>query len=399
MLQINRRIKDIVGSTTLAITARAKELAAQGHDVVNFGAGEPDFDTPDFIKKAGIKAIESGMTKYTPSIGTQDLREAIAAKFQKDNGLVYKPGQIVVSCGAKHSLFNIIQVLVDDGDEVIFQSPYWVSYPEMVKAAGGRSVVIPTGADSAFKITPDLLRKHITPKTKILIINSPSNPTGVMYHKEELAKIAEICVAHKIYVISDEIYEKLIYDTNVFTSIASLGREIFDLTLTVNGVSKAYAMTGWRIGYAAGPLEIMEYIKKYQDHSTSNPSSISQVAAMEALKASQESIDQMRQIFKKRRDLMLQCLDKVPSLQYIRPEGAFYVFCDFSKVANSANVGNVAAVAAKLLDEVKVAGIPGDGFGAPDYIRFSFATSDARIQEGISRVAKWISHQSSTLKV
>ena len=384
MLHVNRRIKDIVGSTTLAITARAKELAAQGHDVVNFGAGEPDFDTPDLIKKAGIKAIENGMTKYTPSIGTQDLREAIAAKFHKDNGLVYKPSQIVVSCGAKHSLFNIIQVLVDDGEEVIFQAPYWVSYPEMVKAAGGKSVIIPTNASTGFKITPDLLKKHITPKTKILIINSPSNPTGVMYHKEELAKIAEICVAHKIYVISDEIYEKLIYDTNVFTSIASLGREIFDLTLTVNGVSKAYAMTGWRIGYAAGALEIMEYIKKYQDHSTSNPASISQVAAMEALKSTPESIDQMCQVFKKRRDLMLQCLDHIPKLSYIRPEGAFYVFCDFAKV------GDATVIAKQMLDDVKVAGIPGDSFGAPSYIRFSFATSDARIQEGIARVGQWI---------
>ena len=392
MLHVNRRVKDMLGSTTLAITARAKELQAQGHDVVNFGAGEPDFDTPDFIKKAGIKAIESGKTKYTPSIGNQDLREAIAAKFQKDNGLVYKPSQIVVSCGAKHSLFNIIQVLVDDGDEVIFQSPYWVSYPEMVKAAGGRSVIIPTNAATAYKITPDLLKKYITPKTRLLIINSPSNPTGVMYHKEELAKIAEICVAHKIYVICDEIYEKLIYDNNAFTSIASLGKEIFDLTLTVNGVSKAYAMTGWRIGYAAGALEIMEYIKKYQDHSTSNPSSISQAAALEALKASAESIDQMCQVFKKRRDLMLQCLDRVSQLSYIRPEGAFYVFCDFSKV------GDATLIAKQMLDEVKVAGIPGDGFGAPNYIRFSFATSDARIEEGISRVAKWIANQSSSLK-
>ncbi len=393
MLHVNRRIKDMVGSTTLAITARAKELQAQGHDVVNFAAGEPDFDTPDFIKKAAIKAIESGLTKYTPSIGTQDLREAIAAKFQKDNGLVYKPNQIVVSCGAKHSLFNIVQVLVDDEDEVILQAPYWVSYPEMVKAAGGKPVIIPTDVTSGFKITPDLLKKHITPKTKILIINSPSNPTGVMYTKPELLKIAEICVARKIYVISDEIYEKLIYDTNVFTSIASLGREIFDLTLTVNGVSKAYAMTGWRIGYAAGALEIMEYIKKYQDHSTSNPSSISQAAALEALKASQESIDQMCRVFKKRRDLMLQCLDRVPQLSYIRPEGAFYVFCDFSKV------GDATMIAKQILDEVKVAGIPGESFGAPNYIRFSFATSEARIQEGIARVAKWIANRRSKLKV
>ncbi len=393
MVQVNRRVKAMLGSTTLSITARAKELQAQGHDVVNFAAGEPDFDTPDFIKKAGIKAIESGATKYTPSTGTQELREAIAAKFQKDNGLTYKPGQIAVSCGAKHSLFNILQVLVDDGDEVMFQAPYWVSYPEMVKAAGGRSVIIPTGTATQFKITPDLLKTYTTSKTKLLIINSPSNPTGVMYHHKELAKIAEFCVARKIYVISDEIYEKLIYDTKEFTSIASLGREIFDLTLTVNGVSKAYAMTGWRIGYAAGPMEIMEYIKKFQDHSTSNPSSISQAAAVEALKAPAESIDQMCQVFKKRRDLMLQCLDRVGQLSYIRPEGAFYVFCDFSKV------GDAALIAQKILDDVKVAGIPGDGFGAPQYIRFSFATSEARIQEGIARVAQWIARQTASVKV
>ena len=384
MLHVNRRIKDIVGSTTLAITARAKELAAQGHDVVNFGAGEPDFDTPDFIKEAGIKAIQSGQTKYTPSIGTQDLREAIAAKFLKDNNLTYKPNQIVVSCGAKHSLFNIIQVLVDDGDEVIFQAPYWVSYPEMVKAAGGKSVIIDTDKTTHFKITPELLNKHITPKTRILIINSPSNPTGVMYTKKELEAIAAICVARKIYVISDEIYEKLIYDTNEFISIAALGKDIFDLTITVNGVSKAYSMTGWRIGYAAGPVEIMEYIKKYQDHSTSNPSSISQAASVAALKASDDSIKAMCQVFKARRDLMLECLGQIPQISYIRPEGAFYVFCDFSKV------GDGSAIAKKMLDDVKVAGIPGDSFGAPNYIRLSFSTSDAKIKEGVRRIGQWI---------
>jgi aspartate aminotransferase len=238
------------------------------------------------------------------------------------------------------------------------------------------------------------LKKHITPKTKMLIINSPSNPTGVMYHKEELAKIAEICVKHNIYVISDEIYEKLIYDNNGFTSIASLSKEIFDLTITVNGVSKAYAMTGWRIGYAAGAVEIMEYIKKYQDHSTSNPTSISQAAAVEALKASQETIEQMRIVFGKRRDLMLQCLDRIPEISYIRPEGAFYVFCDFSKV------GDGATIAKQMLDEVKVAAIPGDSFGAPNYVRFSFATSEALIQEGIKRVGSWVAnHSSSSVKV
>ncbi len=393
MLKINRRIKDIVGSTTLAITARAKELASQGHDVVNFGAGEPDFDTPDFIKEAGIKAIKSGVTKYTPSIGTQELREAIAAKFQRDNNLTYKPSQIVVSCGAKHSLFNIIQVLVDDDDEVIFQAPYWVSYPEMVKAAGGKSVIIQTNASTGYKITADLLKKNITSKTKILIINSPSNPTGVMYTQQELAAIAKVCVEHKIYVISDEIYEKLIYDDDIkFCSIASLGNEIFDLTITVNGVSKAYAMTGWRIGYAAGPVEIMEYIKKYQDHSTSNPTSISQAAAVAALGASNDTIDAMCKVFKGRRDLILQCLDQIPQISYIRPQGAFYVFCDVSKVTD----GNTMAKA--MLDDIKVAVIPGDGFGTPQFIRLSFATSEVKIKEGVSRIGSWIQSNSKQKK-
>lgn len=387
MLIVNRRIKEMLGSTTLAITARAKELAAEGHDVVNFGAGEPDFDTPQAIKEAGIAAINKGLTKYTPSIGTPDLREAIAYKFQHENNLPYKANQIVVSCGAKHSLFNIIQVLVDDGDEVIFQSPFWVSYPEMVKAAGGKSVIIPTDSNTQFKITPQLLTKHITPKTKLLIINSPSNPTGVMYSKDELVKIAEICVKHKIYVISDEIYEKLVYDNIQFCSIASLGKDIFNLTITVNGVSKAYAMTGWRIGYAAGPVEIMEYIKKYQDHSTSNPTSISQAAALAALKADTASIESMVKVFKQRRDLMLGLLDKIPNLSYIRPQGAFYVFCDVGKF------GDGAALAKKMLDEVKVAGIPGDGFGAPNFIRFSFATSEERIGEGVKRFASFLAKQ------
>lgn len=383
MLKVNRRIKDVVGSTTLAITARAKELQMQGHDVVSFGAGEPDFDTPDYIKEAAIKAINGGFTKYTPSIGTQDLREAIAAKFLKDSGLSYKPNQIVVSCGAKHSLFNIIQVLVDDGDEVIYQAPYWVSYPEMVKTAGGISVVIQTSQATAFKITPELLKKHITARTKLLILNSPSNPTGVMYSAEELLALAKICVEHKIYVISDEIYEKLVYDHVKFCSIASLGKDIFDLTITVNGVSKAYAMTGWRIGYAAGPVEIMEYIKKYQDHSTSNPTSISQAATTAALLASNDTVEAMCKVFKARRDLILQCLDKIPSISYIKPQGAFYVFCNVSKI------GDGATVAKQMLDEIKVAVIPGDSFGAPDYIRLSFATSEAKIQDGLARIAKW----------
>lgn len=383
-LQVNSRIKKIVGSSTLAITARAKELRAQGCDVVNFAAGEPDFDTPDTIKAAAIKAIESGFTKYTPSIGTVELREAIAAKFKKDNQLDYALSQIAVSCGAKHSIFNIIQVLADEGEEALIPSPYWVSYPEMVKIAGASPKILPTTAQTGFKITASQLAGSITDKTKLLILNSPSNPTGMLYSKEELESIAEICVKNNIYVISDEIYEKLIYDMPQYTSIASLGKEINDLTITVNGVSKAYSMTGWRIGYSAGSQEVMDYVKKLQDHSTSNPASISQMAALQALKEPEENIAAMRDEFQKRRDLMMSAFDQIPEVEYIKPQGAFYLFCDFSKLGVSIDI------AKQILDDVNVAIIPGEGFGAPGFMRLSFATSTERIVEGTKRIAEWI---------
>ena len=383
-MKVNQRVKHILGSSTLAITAKAKELQSKGVDVVNFAAGEPDFDTPDFIKKAAIKAINDGFTKYTPSIGTPPLREAISRKFQKDNQLIYKPSQIAVSCGAKHAIYNIIQVLADDGDEVIIPSPFWVSYPEMVKLAGAHSRFVMTTPQSGFKITPEQLRKNITEKTKILIINSPSNPTGMVYSKSELAALAEICVQHNIYVISDEIYEKLIYNSSENPSIAALGREIYDLTVTVNGVSKAYSMTGWRIGYCGAGQEIIDYINKFQDHSTSNPTSISQMAALEALKATEESITAMREEFKVRRDLMMACIDNISEISYIRPEGAFYLFCDVSKLGDSVTV------AKRILEEVNVAIIPGESFGANDYVRLSFATSRERIEEGVKRIGQWV---------
>ena len=388
-LCINRRIKDIVGSATLAITAKANELKANGHDVVNFAAGEPDFDTPKSIKAAAIAAIEKGLTKYTPTSGTQELRETIAAKFKKDNQLDYKPSQIVVSCGAKHSIFNIIQVLADEGEEVLIPAPYWVSYPEMVKAAGAISKFIPTTAKAGFKITPEDLRRYAGNKTKILILNSPSNPTGMVYSRKELEPIAEFCVKNNIFVISDEIYEKLIYDTQEYTSIGALGKDIFELTITVNGVSKAYAMTGWRIGYAAGREEVMEYVKKFQDHATSNPTSISQAAAVQALKEPEDGIRAMRDEFRKRRDLMAAELKGVPQISYVLPQGAFYLFCDFSKLGSSEQI------ARQILDDVKVAAIPGDSFGAPGFIRLSFATSAERIQEGTKRIKEWIRQQAA----
>ncbi len=382
---VNRRVAGLVESSTLAITARAKELSSQGHDVVNFGAGEPDFDTPEIIKQAGIQAIQKGFTKYTPSIGTLSLRQEIAKKFSRDNKLDYKPSQIVVSCGAKHSIYCIIQVLADDGDEVLIPAPYWVSYPEMVKLAGAVPVYIATTPDTGLKVTPAALKKAITKKTRIFIFNSPSNPTGVVYTKEEIRALAEICVAHDIWILSDEIYEKLIYDIPEYTSVASLSKEIYNKTITVNGVSKAYSMTGWRIGYAAGPQEVMEHMKRFQDHSTSNPTSISQAASEAAFKMPEADIQAMVREFKARRDLITSLVDKIPEISYVYPQGAFYLFCDISKLGDSE------AVAKAILDDVKVALIPGDGFGAPGFARLSFATSTERIQEGIKRIAQWIS--------
>lgn len=383
-LKINQRVKDVLGSSTLAITAKANELKAKGVDVVSFAAGEPDFDTPDDIKQAAIKAIEKGFTKYTPSTGTMELREAISAKFKKDNNLAYAPSQIAVSCGAKHSLFNVIQVLADEGDEVLIPAPYWVSYPEMIKIAGATPRFIPTTAKTGFKVTAQQLKEYITDRTRILIINSPSNPTGMVYGRAELEQIAQLCVKHNIFVISDDIYEKLIYDTADFTSIASLGKDIFDLTITVNGVSKAYSMTGWRIGYCAGPKEVMDYIQKFQDHSTSNPASISQAAAVQALRSPEDSIKAMRDEFKVRRDLMASLFDKIPQVSYVLPQGAFYLFCDASRLGDSNQL------AKKMLDDVNVALIPGDSFGAPGFLRLSFATSRERIQEGMRRITQWI---------
>jgi aspartate aminotransferase len=384
MVKINARIAQVLGSTTLAITARANELKAQGVDVVSFAAGEPDFDTPDYIKEAAVKSINSGFTKYTPSSGTEELRLAVADKFKRDNGLEYKPNQIVVGCGAKHSIFNAVMVLCDAGEEVIIPAPYWVSYPEMVKIAGATPVYIQTTKESAFKVTPQQLKAAITPRTKILILNSPSNPTGSVYSRKELEAIAQICVANGIYVISDDIYEKLLYSNEAFTSIASLGKDIYDHTITINGVSKAYSMTGWRIGYAAGPTEIMGYMRNLQDHSTSNPTSISQKAAVAALKAPEDSIKAMRDEFKARRDLMMSLVDGIPGVSYIKPEGAFYLFCDFSKY------GLCADLAKRILNEVNVAVIPGDGFGAEGYLRLTFCTSQERIREGVSRIKEWI---------
>lgn len=384
-MYLAKRVRALNPSSTLQITALAKKLSQQGQDIVSFGAGEPDFDTPDFIKESAISAIRSGFTKYTPSTGIIELKKAICEKFKKDNKLGYAAEQVAVSSGAKHCIFNIILTVVEEGDEVIIPAPYWVSYPEMVTVAQGVSKFVYTKPANGFKITPEELEESITAKTKLFILNSPSNPTGAVYEKKELQVLADICVKHNIYVISDEIYEKLIYGAFSHFSIGSLNEKIYNLTFTVNGVSKAYAMTGWRIGYFAGPLEAVKAIKNLQDHSTSNPCSIAQKAALCALTIENDWTEKLRIEFQKRKDYLCGRIDKIPALKYIKPNGAFYLFCDISKTGL-----NSSDFAFALLKEANVAVIPGAGFGCDDYIRFSFAMKTETIGKGIDRLEKWL---------
>jgi len=369
----------------LAITSKAKQLKKSGVDVVSFGAGEPDFGTPEHIKKSAIKAINEGFTKYTPSTGMPQLKQAIVEKFKRDNNLHYDPSQIVVSNGAKHSLYSILQIICDKDDEVIIPMPYWVSYPQMVKVAQGKPVFIKAVEKNKFKITPEQFEKAIKKKTKALIINSPSNPTGCVYTKDELKQIADIAADYGIYVISDEIYEKLVYDKAEHVSIASLNEKMYSLTFTVNGLSKAYSMTGWRIGYLAGPKEAVSKISNLQDHSTSCPNSIAQAAAVTALTSSDECIDKMKKEFIKRRNYIVDRINAIEELSVIKPEGAFYVFCNISKTGLDS-----LEFAQRLLDEAQVAVIPGIGFGEGKYIRLSFATSTEQIEKGLDRISKWI---------
>lgn len=385
-MKISRRISEVKESPTLAITAKAKEMRQKGEDVVSFGAGEPDFDTPNHIKSAGIRAIESGFTKYTASSGIPELKKAVCDKFKRDNNLSYQPSQIVVSCGAKHSLYNILQVICDEQDEVIIPSPYWVSYIEMVRLASGTPVILKTLQENEFKVRKDDLKKAITSKTAAFILNSPSNPTGSVYTKDELEDILEILTENKIAVISDEIYEKLIYGGQEHVSFASLNEAAYNLTFVVNGVSKSYSMTGWRIGYLAAPnKELASAIGRLQDHSTSNPVSFAQKAAMDALNADQSCVKKMADEFKARRDFMVKRVNEIKGVSCIVPKGAFYVFCDISATGL-----NSFEFAARLLDEAKVAVIPGEPFGWDTHIRLSFATSMQDIIKGLDRIAAWV---------
>ncbi len=389
-MRLAGRIAKIKPSETLAITAKTNALRAQGRDVIGFGAGEPDFDTPDNIKQAAIKAIEAGFTKYTPVSGTDELKDAIAGKLKKDNGLEYKRSQIVVSCGAKHTLYNLAQALFEEGDEVIIPAPYWVSYPDIVVLAGATPVYVNTSQDQGFKMKPQQLAGAITNKTRAVIFNSPSNPTGAAYSPEELKGLVAVLLEKDILVITDDIYEKIFYADFPFANIASVEPKMKDKTIVVNGVSKTYAMTGWRIGYAAGPEEIVGAVNKIQSQNTSNPTSISQKAAWEAISGDQSKIPQMVAEFRKRRDFIVQALNDIDGIKCFSPEGAFYVFPDVSglygrsfqgkKIANSAELIDY------LLDEANVAAVPGAAFGSDDHIRLSYATSLKNIEEGIRRI-------------
>jgi aspartate aminotransferase len=388
---LSSRISLIKPSPTLAITAKANALRAEGRDVIGFGAGEPDFDTPDNIKRAAIKAIEEGFTKYTPVGGTDELKDAIIEKFKRDNGLAYRRPEIVVSCGAKHTLYNLAQVLFEEGDEILIPSPYWVSYPDIILLAGATPVIIKTDVKDGFKLLPDQLKKAINSKTKAIIFNSPSNPSGIAYTAAEMKALGEVLLESGILVISDDIYEKIIYDNFQFANIPSVLPEMKAKTVVVNGVSKTYAMTGWRIGYMAGPEEISAAVTKIQSQNTSNPTSIAQKASVEAIRGNQDSVLQMVAAFYERRNFIVEALNNIPGVSCINPEGAFYVFPDVSHyygtTYNGKEISGSADISTYLLDDVNVAVVPGGEFGHDEHIRLSYATSMKNIKEGIQRIS------------
>jgi len=389
-MSLAERVTRVKPSPTLAVDAKAKAMKAEGIDVVGFGAGEPDFDTPDFIKEAAIQAIKDGYTRYMPVPGTPELKEAIIKKLLSDNGIDYEPTEIIVSTGAKHSLYNIAQALFGPGDEVIIPTPYWVSYPAQVLLNDAVPVMVETKQEDGFLLTPEALRAAITPKTKALILNSPSNPTGMGYNREQLKSIADIAVEKGIYVVSDEIYEKVVYDGFEHVSIASFGDDIKALTLTVNGLSKSHAMTGWRMGYAAGPKDVISAMSKVQSQSTSNICSIVMKASVAAMTGPQDFIGGMVAEFDKRRLYMLDRLSKFEGVTCPKPVGAFYVFPNVSayygRSFNGRKIDSSAAMCEYLLDEAKVAAVSGDAFGADDNIRLSYATSMDVIVKGMDRI-------------
>ena len=385
MIPLAKRIQKVTPSLTLAIEAKAKRLKAEGIDIVSFSAGEPDFDTPQQVKKAAIDSLSNGFTKYTPASGTIELRKAVAEKLARENGLNYSSEQIVISCGAKHAIYNVLQVLIEERDEVVISSPFWLSYPEMVTLAGGTSVILKTEFKDGYLPSPKALEKLITKKTKLLILNSPSNPTGAVLSKELLNEIIRIAKKHSFYILSDEIYEKLLFDGNQHYSIGALDPDIFNRTITIGGASKSYAMTGWRLGFSAAPKPIADACASLQSHSTSNPTSFAQAGYLEALMSAEADVKRMCTAFEKRRDLMFGFVSQIQKLKPFKPAGAFYLFIDISGLPmKSLEFSN------RLLDEAKVAVVPGIAFGDDHAIRTSFATSEALIEKGISRIREWL---------
>ena len=394
-MELSKKAVKVSASPTLAIDSKYKEMKANGIDVIGFGCGEPDFDTPKNIKDAAIKAIEDGQTKYTPASGTLALKKAICEKLKRDNGLSYAPGDIVVSNGAKHSLINAFNAITNPGDEIIVPAPYWVSYTEMIKMADGVPVIVNTKEEDDFKFTADELRDAITDKTKALVLNSPSNPTGMLYTKEELEEIAKIVVEHDIFVVADEIYEKLIYDGQKHISIASFNDEIKKRTIIVNGVSKSYAMTGWRIGFTASAPEIAKVMANMQSHASSNPSSISQAAALEAYNGPQDTVEEMRKVFEERRNYMVERINSIKGVSCKMPHGAFYVMMNIEELIGKEYYGKVIKTSDDfceiLLEHSRVALVPGSGFGAENFVRWSYATSMENIKKGLDRLEEFLS--------
>lgn len=393
-LELSEKAAAVKPSSTLAITAKAKELRAQGKDVVGFGAGEPDFHTPDNICAAAVAAIREGFTKYTPASGTNELKEAVCKKFQAFNHLEYSPEQIVISNGGKHSLTNIFTAIINPGDEVIIPAPYWLSYPEIVKLAGGVPVIVATTREQGYKLTGEALERAVTDKTKAVILNTPNNPTGMLYTEEELRAIADVAVRKNFYVVADEIYEHLVYGKQHHISIASLGKEIYGRTITCSGLAKSYSMTGWRIGYTGSSREIAKMMGSVQSHETSNPNSIAQKAAVEALNGPQDSVERMRREFDERRKYVMERMERMPLVSVIEPMGAFYVFVDAGEVIGRKHrgtmVASVADMAEILINEYNTAVVPCADFGFENHLRLSYAISHELICKGMDRIEEFL---------
>lgn len=393
-MKYSERVSQIAPSVTLAITAKAGRLKQEGHDIISFGAGEPDFNTPEHILEAAVRAMYEGKTKYTPASGITELKQAIIQKFKEDNGLEYKLSQIIVSTGAKQSLANTLMAILNEGDEVLMAVPYWVSYPDLVRLAGGVPVLCKGAPVNNYKLTSQILEKYITGKTKAMIINSPNNPSGTVYSRSELEELAQTAKQHDLLIISDEIYEKLIYDGTPHESIAAVSQDAYERTVVVNGVSKAYAMTGWRIGYLAGPEPLVKMMSSLQSHTTSNPCSISQYASLEAIAGDQSFVREMKKEFESRRDLTVELISQIPDVSCIRPEGAFYVMMDIHSLLGRRHKGSQINTALefsdRLLSEKLTAVVPGEGFGIEGFIRLSYATSKENIQNGMQRIREFI---------